>query len=860
MGKRARSQRSLAAAVATAALVVSGGAVTPLLAAGTAVAAPLPPWQEPLKVGPTGDFGDLRVTTAADGSAVAGWYVMSGMGMEIRVAVRPAGTDHWGPSTKLATVPTSRGDESFKLVPDTDGRVTAIWPEYPSDQGTDSPPMASLLKSATLSQGTWSQPATLLDLPADEYVGTVELAAGPRGTATAVWTSRPTDADVWKVNAADRTADGTWSKPATVASSAVGGGFVSGADVAVDPQGTAVVAFLRTTVKGDSGRINDTISAVETVTRTAPGAAWGTPVAHTPQSRSLSAPRIASGPTGMMALSWTKSADDSSALESVNIAVRPSAAAGWGAPAKTPGTSKAQAASPEPLIAGDGDVTVVWPEVQDRVGGGTKYVYFGSTLRTADGTWQKQQLSDNASDPWAPEAAIGPDGTVRVMWSEWVSSEKGWHLRHSARTSSDDQWTGAGEVIPGTTGFRLRGVVSAGPYGSATLLANINQREEFSSLISARATAEVPLGIGSSTVPATVPLAGSTGSNTVWAPVWNLTRPVSAWSVVLTDSAGRTVANLAGTGPTEKAAPAWKGRTQTGALPVNGPLTWTLKATAVNAPAPVTLGSGKVTVTGGAPAPRDFGSRAGRPDGLGDLLQTTATGLRTAYGSTGAGNFSGSVTTTGWSKGFRPVPMGDMNGDRCNDTLVRLATGEMRAYTPACGTALKPAGPYKVLGKGWTIYDVLTSPGDVTKDGRPDLVARDPKSGALYLYTTTKTGALAPRVSLGTGFKSYKKIVGAGDLNGDGIGDLLLQDQLDNLWRSYGTGAGKFGARGLVAREWGASYNAVVGVGDLTGDGRADLIARDRSGGLWRYSGTGRGTLDKRVKIAIGWQAYAGIH
>ncbi|MCE0448220.1 hypothetical protein LT493_44395 [Streptomyces tricolor] len=29
-----------------------------------------------------------------------------------------------------------------------------------------------------------------------------------------------------------------------------------------------------------------------------------------------------------------------------------------------------------------------------------------------------------------------------------------------------------------------------------------------------------------------------------------------------------------------------------------------------------------------------------------------------------------------------------------------------------------------------------------------------------------------------------------------------------------------------VATAWGASYNAVVGAGDLTGDGKADLVAR----------------------------------
>ena len=37
---------------------------------------------------------------------------------------------------------------------------------------------------------------------------------------------------------------------------------------------------------------------------------------------------------------------------------------------------------------------------------------------------------------------------------------------------------------------------------------------------------------------------------------------------------------------------------------------------------------------------------------------------------------------------------------------------------------------------------------------------------------------------------------------------------------------------------WGA-FTSLVGAGDLTGDGRADLIARDGNGKLWLYPGTG---------------------
>ncbi|MCH5676949.1 VCBS repeat-containing protein [Streptomyces sp. CME 23] len=108
-------------------------------------------------------------------------------------------------------------------------------------------------------------------------------------------------------------------------------------------------------------------------------------------------------------------------------------------------------------------------------------------------------------------------------------------------------------------------------------------------------------------------------------------------------------------------------------------------------------------------------------------------------------------------------------------------------------------------------------------------------------------------------WRGYKKVVGAGDLNGDGIGDLLAQDGANTLYRYYGKGNGTFGARAKLFANWGGSYNAIVGVGDITGDGKADLVERDAAGNVYRNPGDGRGSFGARVKIASGWKAYKGI-
>ncbi|MFJ8110011.1 FG-GAP repeat domain-containing protein [Streptomyces sp. NPDC096132] len=260
------------------------------------------------------------------------------------------------------------------------------------------------------------------------------------------------------------------------------------------------------------------------------------------------------------------------------------------------------------------------------------------------------------------------------------------------------------------------------------------------------------------------------------------------------------------------------------------------------------------TVAG--PVRRDHAGR----DGVADLLTLNSAGALTFQQGTGRGTFSGKVSGSGWSTSVRAVPFGDLSGDGCNDVLIRLSSGALRLYKPSCGGALKPTTSYTTLGtSGWNQYDVLTAPGDVTKDGLPDLLARNARTGAVYLYKGTSSGRLSARVKLYDNWKTYKKVVGAGDLNGDGIGDLVAQDKANNLYRYYGKGNGTFSARVKLFSGWGSSYNAVVGVGDITGDGKADLVARDTAGVLYRLPGNGKGSFGGRVKISGGWQGYKGI-
>ncbi|WP_133916840.1 FG-GAP repeat domain-containing protein [Streptomyces sp. NBC_00582] len=89
--------------------------------------------------------------------------------------------------------------------------------------------------------------------------------------------------------------------------------------------------------------------------------------------------------------------------------------------------------------------------------------------------------------------------------------------------------------------------------------------------------------------------------------------------------------------------------------------------------------------------------------------------------------------------------------------------------------------------------------------------------------------------------------------------DLIAQDRANHLYRYYGRGDGTFSARARIATGWGASYDVVVGAGDITGDGKADLVARDTAGVLYRLPGNGAGAFGARVKISSGWKGHKGI-
>lgn len=164
------------------------------------------------------------------------------------------------------------------------------------------------------------------------------------------------------------------------------------------------------------------------------------------------------------------------------------------------------------------------------------------------------------------------------------------------------------------------------------------------------------------------------------------------------------------------------------------------------------------------------------------------------------------------------------------------------------------------VGGGWNIYNTIIGVGDLTGEGNGDLIARQGSNGHLYLYPGNgqATGVYS-RIDVGAGWNAYDKLFGAGDINGDGLSDLLARTPDGTLYLYAGTGNAKapFKGRVKIGTGWNMySANKLAVPGDLTGDGRSDVVAVDGSGNLWRYDADGSGGLKSRVKIGFGWNTY----
>lgn len=320
------------------------------------------------------------------------------------------------------------------------------------------------------------------------------------------------------------------------------------------------------------------------------------------------------------------------------------------------------------------------------------------------------------------------------------------------------------------------------------------------------------------------------------------------------------------------------------------------------------LGSGSGT-TLGRPVPLKgswggFDAIAGRgdvtSDGIPDVVARDAvSGVTYVYPGDGQGGFTSRLG--GWSK-YRGLSWlaiaGQLAGSRRPDLVAVNSRGELRVFP---NTGRRNVGSPIDTGVVLDDVDLLLNVGDWDGDGRGDVMTRQASTGVLQLRRGLKGNRLAAPVTAGTGWDSVTRIAAVGDVTGDGNPDLVGR-AADGSDRVYpGNGSTGFGTSFLARSDkvpgkaqvtvgfwdddeipdsalrrtdgtlwtWLSAkssaeevatglrrYDWVRGLGDVDGDGRADLVVRSRtSGSLYLLPGRTTGFAPRRL-MATGFGGY----
>ncbi|MFI9720003.1 FG-GAP repeat domain-containing protein [Streptomyces sp. NPDC052396] len=213
----------------------------------------------------------------------------------------------------------------------------------------------------------------------------------------------------------------------------------------------------------------------------------------------------------------------------------------------------------------------------------------------------------------------------------------------------------------------------------------------------------------------------------------------------------------------------------------------------------------------------------------------------------GGGDWKNILTATQVNRYADGRHDGDYYIDSKKDLYFQGLTGHARKVVPDFGH----------------FYDTILSPGALGGARTTSLLAFSHRTGRLEMYTVKENGTFTNGgVLVGSGkeWGQYDQIAGRGDLTGDGRTDVVARDRNGVLWLYKGTGDARkpFAARVKVGGGWG-KYTRIFSNGDLNGDGHSDLLAIDGKGALWLYPGTGRASAPFKSPVKIGnsgWNQY----
>ncbi len=234
------------------------------------------------------------------------------------------------------------------------------------------------------------------------------------------------------------------------------------------------------------------------------------------------------------------------------------------------------------------------------------------------------------------------------------------------------------------------------------------------------------------------------------------------------------------------------------------------------------------TVTSRPPRSAAYSPRDVTGDSRSDVIVPTGASLQALSYNGQLGFTVRQILGSGFSGMRAAAAVGPFDNDTLGDVVALAADGTAWLYRGLGSSGLNAGRT--VLATGWGSVDLIIPVGDWTGDGYTDILTRQ-SSGSLVLRRGDGTGRIVSSTTIGSGWGAFSQIT-AGDFDGDGSRDLVAVRSRDGALLLYpGDGSGGFRAARVIGWSGWNAMSAVRGVGDITGDGRDDLLARRAADG-----------------------------